>query len=190
MPRKIVDCRRFPSDSNCTLSLAGEEEEVLRAATEHAVSVHKHSDSKELRERIRGSLKDEASMLGSMSRSFEKPDEVREFKSHGRLKVLNFEDGTTIGKGVFEPGWSWSSDVQPIAGGESCQAPHLGYCLKGEMEITMDDGNTFRIRAGDAFEISPGHHARVIGEETCELIDVSGYTQYAKHAETKLKAAG
>ena len=41
------------------LTIAGEEDEVLRAATEHAVSVHGHKDTPELRQQIRGLLKDE-----------------------------------------------------------------------------------------------------------------------------------
>ncbi|SEF08248.1 Protein of unknown function [Streptomyces sp. 2112.3] len=57
--RKKIDCRDQPSEMNCTLVIAGEEEEVLRAATEHAVSVHGHQDSPELREQIRTALKDE-----------------------------------------------------------------------------------------------------------------------------------
>ncbi|GAA2707403.1 MULTISPECIES: DUF1059 domain-containing protein [Streptomyces] len=58
MTRKTADCRKYPSESNCTLTITGEEDEVLRAATEHAVSVHQHEDSPELREQIRGMLED------------------------------------------------------------------------------------------------------------------------------------
>lgn len=62
MGRKVADCRDFPSESGCTLMIAGEEEEVVRAASEHAVSVHGHADSPELRAQIRAMLKDEAPM--------------------------------------------------------------------------------------------------------------------------------
>ncbi len=47
MTRMMADCRRFPSDSNCSLVIIGEEEEVVRAASEHAASVHGHPDSPE-----------------------------------------------------------------------------------------------------------------------------------------------
>jgi hypothetical protein len=57
--RKVADCRNFPSETHCTLTISGEEEEVVRAATEHAVSVHKHQDTPELRKQIRTMLKDE-----------------------------------------------------------------------------------------------------------------------------------
>ncbi|MFC0599519.1 DUF1059 domain-containing protein [Streptomyces palmae] len=57
--RKVMDCRDYPSESHCTLTIAGEEEEVLRAATEHAVSVHGHTDTLEFRATLRSMLKDE-----------------------------------------------------------------------------------------------------------------------------------
>lgn len=59
MARKVADCRKFPSEMNCTLTISGEEKEVIRAAAEHAVSVHGHRDSPELREDIRKTLTDE-----------------------------------------------------------------------------------------------------------------------------------
>jgi hypothetical protein len=59
MTRKVADCREYPSETNCTLTISGEEDEVVRAASEHAVSVHRHEDTPELRAQIRGMLKDE-----------------------------------------------------------------------------------------------------------------------------------
>jgi predicted small metal-binding protein len=57
--RKMADCREMPSESGCTLTISGEEDEVVRAATEHAISVHGHTDSPELRDEIRNHLRDE-----------------------------------------------------------------------------------------------------------------------------------
>jgi len=48
---------------------------------------------------------------------------------------------TTLGRGVFEPGWQWSNDLKPIAGTESCQTHHTGFCLSGQMAIRFDDGS-------------------------------------------------
>jgi len=56
MARVMADCRRWPSEANCSLTIMGEEEEVVRAAAEHAVSVHGHEDSPEMREQIRDLL--------------------------------------------------------------------------------------------------------------------------------------
>ncbi len=58
MARKFVDCREHPSDVKCSLTIAGEEEEVMKAATQHAVSAHGEQDTPELREHIRGMLHD------------------------------------------------------------------------------------------------------------------------------------
>lgn len=57
--RKVADCRDMPSESGCTLTIAGEENEVVRAAAEHAASVHGHTDNAELRDQVRSMLKDE-----------------------------------------------------------------------------------------------------------------------------------
>jgi predicted small metal-binding protein len=53
----VADCREFPSESGCTLTIAGEVDEVVRAAALHAADVHGHTDGPELREQIRGMLK-------------------------------------------------------------------------------------------------------------------------------------
>jgi hypothetical protein len=55
----MADCRRFPSESNCSLTIIGDEEEVIQAAAEHAVSVHSHEDTPEFREQLRGMLEPE-----------------------------------------------------------------------------------------------------------------------------------
>ena len=57
----MADCRRWPSDSNCSLTIIGEEDEVVQAAAEHSVSVHGHEDTPELREQIRGLLEPDGS---------------------------------------------------------------------------------------------------------------------------------
>jgi len=58
--RKSIDCRDYPSDKNCSLKISGTEDEVLDAATQHAVSAHGHQDTPELREQMKSMLKDEA----------------------------------------------------------------------------------------------------------------------------------
>jgi hypothetical protein len=55
----MADCRRFPSESSCSLTIIGEEEEVLRTATAHAADVHGHTNNAELREQVRGMLEPE-----------------------------------------------------------------------------------------------------------------------------------
>ena len=59
MTRKYVDCRSFPSEMNCTVAISADSEsELLDAAVQHAVAVHKHEDTQELRDMIRSGMKD------------------------------------------------------------------------------------------------------------------------------------
>lgn len=57
--RKVADCRDYPSESKCSLTIAGTEAEVIEAASAHAISAHGHADTPELREEIKKMLKDE-----------------------------------------------------------------------------------------------------------------------------------
>mgnify|MGYP001613542051 CR=1 FL=1 len=57
--RKIADCRLYPSKKNCSLTIAGTEEEVLRVAVRHAVEEHDHKNSPKLRADIKSLLKSE-----------------------------------------------------------------------------------------------------------------------------------
>lgn len=58
MPRKIIDCRDFPGP--CTLTIAGEEDEVVQAQTAHLAAVHEIADTPEARRYLRSILKEEA----------------------------------------------------------------------------------------------------------------------------------
>ena len=58
--RKVADCRKFPSETNCDLSMSGSEDHLIPAAVDHAVKVHGHKDTPELHEQIKGMLTDEA----------------------------------------------------------------------------------------------------------------------------------
>ena len=57
--RKSIDCRKYPSEKNCSLKISGTEEEVLDAAVAHAVSAHGHENSSELRNTLRTMLQNE-----------------------------------------------------------------------------------------------------------------------------------
>ena len=59
MARKYIDCRLFPSDSKCSVAISADTvDEVVDAAAQHAVAVHKHEDSPQLRKQIRASIKE------------------------------------------------------------------------------------------------------------------------------------
>jgi Protein of unknown function (DUF1059) len=64
MSRYYVDCRSMPSESNCSLYISGERDHVLRAAAEHAASVHGHEDTPEFRAELEGALQEERQEVG------------------------------------------------------------------------------------------------------------------------------
>ena len=59
MARKVIDCRQFPSETNCTIAIAADTtDELVAVATRHAIDTHGHADTPELREQIRASIKE------------------------------------------------------------------------------------------------------------------------------------
>lgn len=121
-------------------------------------------------------------MAGIEIKRFDAPDETRPFQAHGHLEMVQLA-GREIGRGVFEPGWRWSQDVKPLAQTPSCEFPHLAFILSGRMRVTMDDGETADLRAGDMVSIAPGHDAEVLGDEPCIMLDIGEEdTDYAKPA--------
>lgn len=113
--RKTADCRGMPSESHCTLTISGSEDEVVRAAVEHAASVHGHADTAELRDMVRAGLVDEgpagrygtvliATLTGSLEelqRASAEWAEQRRVPGFLSEEVLMGEDGRTVVVPVF-----------------------------------------------------------------------------------------
>ncbi|MDH4177831.1 MAG: cupin domain-containing protein [Thermoleophilia bacterium] len=118
-------------------------------------------------------------MAGLEIKSTGAPDEVRNFVANGHADVVNI-GGASVIYGTFEPGWKWSEHLKPIAGTDTCQAPHLLYCISGRMKIVMNDGTEGVMGPGDLCTIAPGHDAWTVGDEPCVAVDFGGYGQYAK----------
>ena len=112
-------------------------------------------------------------------KSFEEPDEVREFPK-GRLELIKI-GGAMIGRAILEPGWRWASSVKPIAKTKSCQAPHFQYHISGVLKVRMDDGTEFECRPGDVSSIPSGHDAWVVGDQPVIIVDFQGMVDYAKY---------
>ena len=119
------------------------------------------------------------------SKSLETPEEVRTFPK-GRLEIVTV-GGTTMGRATFEPGWKWSECVKPIAQTQSCQASHLGYMISGRMKVVMEDGTEMELEPGDAMWLPPGHDAWIVGDDSCVVVDFTGFTDYAKLGQTQPK---
>src|SRR3954464_11377081 len=110
-------------------------------------------------------------------KSFENADEVRDFPN-GAAEILNIGGGH-VGRYVFEPGWRWSNDVKPIAGTDSCHAPHFPYPVTGprsqshgggRLAIRRDDGTELIAGPGDITSLPSGHDGWVVGDEPAVVI--------------------
>jgi hypothetical protein len=111
-------------------------------------------------------------------KSFGEPSEVREFPN-GRVELIRV-GGAVVGRATFEPGWKWSTSVQPIAKTKSCEAPHFQYHVSGVLMVLMDDGTELVCRPGDVSLLPSGHDAWVVGDEPAVVIDFQGMVDYAK----------
>jgi hypothetical protein len=111
-------------------------------------------------------------------KSFGSPEEVREFPK-GRVDLLTI-GGAMVGRATFEPGWKWSTSVQPIAKTKSCEAPHFQYHVSGVLMVLMDDGTELECKPGDVSLLPSGHDAWVVGNEPAVIVDFQGMVDYAK----------
>jgi hypothetical protein len=111
-------------------------------------------------------------------KGFDKPDEVREFPK-GKLELVKI-GGATIGKATFQPGWKWSTSVQPLVKTKSCEAPHFQYHVSGTLMVKMDDGSVLECKPGQVSLLPNGHDAWVVGDEPVVVVDFQGMIDYAK----------
>ena len=117
------------------------------------------------------------SMKKAERKNFNTPDEVRTFPK-GKLELIKI-GGATVGRATFEPGWKWSTSIQPLAKTKSCEAPHFQYHLAGKLQIVMDDGTSFECGPGDVSLLPQGHDGWVVGDEAAVVIDFQGMIDYA-----------
>jgi class 3 adenylate cyclase/uncharacterized RmlC-like cupin family protein len=122
--------------------------------------------------------------------------EIRVETDHPRTKNLSSPDesltlvkmsATTVrvgemvvGRLTLEPGWRWSTHVQPVAGTASCRFHHVGLSLSGLMHGRMDDGMEFAVEPGDVFDVPPGHDNWVIGDEPMVAVVWGGWRGWGK----------
>ncbi len=116
-------------------------------------------------------------------RRFSEPSDVRTIP-RGRIDIVELDD-TVVGRMIYEPGWRWSVDIQPIAGTDTCQYHHLGITLSGRLRAQMPDGTELEIGPGDVFEIPPGHDAWVVGDEPWVSVDFEAMRTYGKQRDAR-----
>jgi mannose-6-phosphate isomerase-like protein (cupin superfamily) len=105
-------------------------------------------------------------------------DETRSFDK-GKVEIAKVGN-TSIGRGYFEPGWSWEKSVKPIVNTNSCEVSHTTYVISGRIRFRMDDGSEEEYGPGDIGYVPPGHNAWVVGNEQFVAVDFTGAETYAK----------
>ena len=127
-----------------------------------------------------GQREEEDMARDTEKKDFAKADEVRVFPK-GKVELITI-GGATIGRATLEPGWRWSTSVQPIAKTKSCEAPHFQYHVAGTLKVVMDDGTELVCKPGDVSLLPSGHDAWVVGNENVVIVDFQGMVDYAKKA--------
>ena len=119
-------------------------------------------------------------MTSIETKNLDKPDETR--SPDKTLVGVVHLGNATVARLALQPGWRWSECIRPVVGGESCQAPHLGYVVSGTIHIAHQDGTERDIGPGDAYRIDPGHDAWVVGDEPFVALEFESKTAetYAK----------
>ena len=87
-------------------------------------------------------------------KSCTKPEEIRNFPN-GNVELLTFS-GAEVGPLVFEPGWHWSRDIEPLAKTASREAPHFQYHVSGRLAIRQFEGELCLSFSGKAIVYCSG----------------------------------
>lgn len=84
------------------------------------------------------------------------------------------QGGLTVAHNTHQPGWRWSTHVQPVVGTEWCETYHVGIVFSGRAGYRLATGETFELGPLDLMEIPPGHDAWVLGDVPFVTIDWTG----------------
>lgn len=92
-----------------------------------------------------------------------------------RSAEFNGVAGTEV---TFHAGAKWSNDLQPVAGTELCELPHVAVVTAGTLGVQMRDGSLREFSAGDAMLLPPGHDAWAVGDADCTFVEFSRGNDY------------
>ena len=76
------------------------------------------------------------------------------------MRSLKGLGGMTVGFNELPAGTDFAPLLQGLKN-NSCQCPHWGYMVDGELKIKFDDGKEETLTRGDVFYMQPGHTAMV-----------------------------
>lgn len=106
-------------------------------------------------------------------KTFDDPDETNELPSgRARAEAVTLPAGRFV-RATTQPGFRWSTDVQPLVGGDACTMAHVGLLLEGHYHFEFEDGTRLDLGPGSVFQIAAGrpHDEWVVGDAQCRTID-------------------
>lgn len=106
-------------------------------------------------------------------KTFDDPDETNELPGgRARAEAVILPAGRFV-RATTQPGFGWSTDVQPLMGGDACTMAHVGLLLEGHYHFEFKDGTSLDVDPGSLFQIGAGHpHDEwVVGDGHCRTID-------------------
>ena len=85
-------------------------------------------------------------------------------------------DVTPVGAGrvkriIYPPGFTWSTHMKNVVGTDLCMHAHVGFLVRGRVQIRYADGCIQDFTAPQAVAIDPGHDGSVLGNEPAVLIE-------------------
>jgi len=110
--------------------------------------------------------------MSGQRKNLGQPDEVIS-DDHIETSIVRLGD-LTVGRSVQQPGWRWTTHVQPKVSGDWCQARHVGVVLQGRLHSDFADGSSIEVGPDDVFDIAPGHAGYVIGDDALVTIEWEG----------------
>jgi hypothetical protein len=72
---------------------------------------------------------------------------------------------------VYPPGFRWSTHMKTLVGTDLCMHAHVGFLVRGEIQIQYADGCTLKFTAPQVVAIEPGHDGWVVGKEAAVVIE-------------------
>jgi hypothetical protein len=73
---------------------------------------------------------------------------------------------------IYQPGFRWSKDMQPITKTDRCMHAHVGFLAHGQIHVEYPDGCIHEFAAPAVVAIEPGHDGWVVGNEPAVLIEM------------------
>lgn len=118
--------------------------------------------------------------LNLISENLSSAEQSRSFLDGSNRSVVRLRSAA-IGLGTYLPGWKWSEHAGPQSMKPS--ENHVGYIISGHMTVRDSNGHELQVGPGEAFEVSPGHDAWVLGKLPCVALDFTHIANDSVHEQ-------